>query len=225
MGVPPKNISTAATKQVRQSNGYKPLFELIKESGSPEAAKIKSDIDAIREKRQVLIEQIKRLKKRINYKSSEAETIAKMLQMNQMENDYNEKLRKVRELGKQKRKLEFRISTDTFSLADEKGLVVKINEIDRQMDEAYRVVRFFRKRDFIKKDLEEYNKELSKLNVDIEVFDKQLDERYSELRKILKITHRREHPDNNVRKKREEKPTPIEVNLEDIVVIKKRPKE
>lgn len=216
------------------ANGYKPLFELIKESGNSDAAKIKGQIDAMREKRRVLIDQIKRVKSRINYKLSEAETIARMLQMNQLEKNYEENMRKVRELSRQKRRLEFRISTDTFSLADEKGLVMKVKAIDKEMDEAYRVVRFFRKRDFIKKDLEEYNKELTRLNTEIEVYDKQLDVMYADLRKLLHINTRRssnderggrgfEHRSGYQRKREDQKPVPVEVNLEDIVVFKKKP--
>ncbi len=196
------------------------MFEIVKESRNPEAEKFKGSIDAIRDKRKLLIEQIKKVRKKVNYKLAEQETIERFLQMNEGVKDYEDKLRKVRMLTKQKRRLEFSISTESFSLADEKLLIGKIKLINAELDGSLRVVKLFRKRDLVKKDLEEYTAQLNKLDVEIADLDKQLDDLYSGLRKLLKMGEaKRERPKL---KKRDERPRTQEVNLEDIAIIKKK---
>lgn len=199
---------------------HKSIFDLVTESGNPEAAKVKVQIETVKNKRKLLIDQIKKLRGRINYKHSEGETIEKLLQMGDAR-DYGEKQAKLRVLHKQKQRLDFRISTETFSLNEEKELVRKIKEVNKEIEDALRVVRLYRKRDYIKKDLEEYAVQLKKLDTDIADMDKQLDDLYSNLRKILKVSVReREKPVQMKRKK--EKMEALEVNLEDIAVIKRK---
>lgn len=174
-----------------------------------------------------MIEQIKRARKRINYKLAEQDTIERFIQMNESAKDFQEKLKKVRTLTRQKHSLEFRISTESFSLSDEKNLIGKIKSIDSELSESLRVVRIFRKRDLIKKDLEEYAVQLNKLDTEIAELDKQLDDLYSQIRKILRMGEKRLNTRQGFQKpkRKEERPRMQEVNLEDIVVIKRKGKD
>ncbi len=169
----------------------------------------------------MLIDQIKKLRSRINYKQSEGETIEKLLQMGNLSKNYGERQAKLRMLHKQKQKLDFRISTEAFSLNEEKELVRKIKEIDLEIAEALRVVRLFRKREYIKKDMEEYTAQLKKLDSDIAESDKKLDDLYSNLRKVLKV-NMRERPKPVPQKRERKRPEILEVNLEDIAIIKRK---
>lgn len=218
--------SANANNAPQNGDYHKSILELVKDSGNPEAEKIKNDIDAVREKRNVLIEQIKRARKRINYKLAEQDTIERFIQMNESAKDFQEKLRKVRTLTRQKHSLEFRISTESFSLSDEKNLIGKIKSIDSELSESLRVVRLFRKRDLIKKDLEGYAVQLNNLDTEIGELDKQLDDLYSQLRKILKMGEKKPvRPGQQRPKRKEDRPRMQEVNLEDIVVIKRKSKD
>lgn len=208
-----------------QNNGaqkdHKSIFDLVAESGNPEAAKIKTAIEEVKKNRKGLIDQIKKLRSRINYKQSEGETIEKLLQMGNMARDYGDNQAKLRVLHKQKQRLDFRISTEAFSLTAEKDLVRKIKELNKEIEEALRVVRLFRKRDYIKKDLDEFSVQLKKLDTDIANMDKQLDDLYSNLRKILMVGGR-EKRIPTPQKRQKQKPEVFEVNMEDIAVIKKK---
>jgi uncharacterized coiled-coil DUF342 family protein len=140
--------------------------------------------------------------------------------MNESVKDYEEKQKKLRMLTKQKKRLEFRISTETFSLSDEKQLIGKIKNINGELEDSLRVVKLFRKRDLIKRDLEEYTVQLKRLDVEIAELDKQLDDLYTNLRKILKMGAAKKVQPKP--RRREERPRMQEVNLEDIAIIKKR---
>lgn len=104
-------------------------------------------------------------------------------------------------------------------MSDEKELIRKIREIDKKISELMRVVRFFRKKDFIKGDIEELNGQIMKLNAQIDELDAQLDKLYMDIGRILKIGGSR---GPGPQRKPERKQIPQEVNLEDIVVIKKK---
>ncbi len=151
---------------------------------------------------------------------AESETIEKFLSMNP-QTDYEEKMKKVRMLKRQKERLEFRISTEASSLSDEKALIRKIREISTEIDEYMKTVRLVRKRDFVKKDIEEFTAKVNELNNGIAELDKQLDILYDSLRKLLKVG--RSSAEHRKRPERKQQPQPMpEVNLEDIAIIKKR---
>lgn len=221
----PKGAETinAREPQARGHSEQKhtPVFELVSNSGNPEAKKIKEDIDAVRKNRQGLIDQIKAVKRRLSYKMAEAETIDKFLEM-EPDKNYEDKMKKVRMLKKQKERLEFRISTEASSLSDEKALIRKIKELSVELDKYLRIVKLVRKRDLVKSDIIEYSKKADELNSSILTLDRQLDDLYSNLRKILKIERPREQHPQKKRPPKKEQQMMQEVNLEDIVVIKKK---
>ena len=177
-------------------------------------------IEELRKRKGELIGQIKWARKKIAYKTAEADAINKFLEMEHIENS-NAQRRELGTLIRQKKRLEFKISTETFSLSDEKELIRKIKDVDKTINELMRIVRFFRKKEFIKGDLEELNAQTVKLNTDIGEIDVQLDKLYMDIGKLLHIGER-SRPQHTQQRKPERKQMSQEVNLEDIVVIKKK---
>ena len=58
------------------------LNDLIKDSQSPEAAKIKEDIDTLRKERSKIIAKIKESRRRLGYKEEEFAALEKLVTMN-----------------------------------------------------------------------------------------------------------------------------------------------
>ncbi|MGC8586219.1 MAG: hypothetical protein ACP5K5_01580 [Candidatus Micrarchaeia archaeon] len=139
--------------------------------------------------------------------------------MKKSKGQYDQK--KIGYLKHQKRRLEFRVSTEATSLSDEKELVRKINEIDAELNEAFSIIRLERKIELMKKDIENYRNELSKYNAEIAEKDSKIDALYTEIRKLLKLGRWQNKP----RVEKQHRAMPVqEINLEDIAVIKKKSK-
>ncbi len=200
-------------------DGHKSLNDLIKESSNAQAQEVKGTIDTMRKERSALIDRIKKLRIRLEYKESELVAITGFLVSEKAKQDP----KKGRELKRMKNMLEFKLSTEAkMSLAGERDIVRKINEISAQLDDFYKVVRLERKQGFIKGDIEQFRKELGELDKSIAELDTKLDERYKELKHLLGIDERRMM---RPKPKRKIAPMPMqEINLEDIAVIKKKEK-
>lgn len=218
----PKNVPKSAPKDEQKANERpkRSLFDMIDPEKNPEAEKLRLEIEEVRKGRHDLIDQIKAVKRRLNYKLAESETIEKLLN-SEPDKDVEGRLRKARILKRQKARLEFKISTEASSLTDEKALIRRIKEISSELDTYMRFVRLVRKRDLVKGDITEYAAKAGELNNKILEFDKRLDSLYDGLRKALNIEQR--SAERQPRKRTEKKQQPMqEVNLEDIAVIKKR---
>ncbi len=202
---------------------HKSLNDLIKESGSPQALEVKKAIDDMHKERSALIVQIKRARSRLEYKELELTAISGFLESEKTKAAHDPK--NGGSLKRMKNRLEFRLSTDAkMSLAGEKEIVRRINEINAQLDDYYKVVRLERKVGFIKGDIEQYRTSLAGLEKKVSDMDMALDDMYRNLRRLLGVSRQKTT-------KARQKPRHIqiqqqEINLEDIAVIKKKePKE
>jgi uncharacterized coiled-coil DUF342 family protein len=198
------------------------LNEVIKKANNPEAAKLKEEIDGIRKQRGSVIVQIKDTRRRLGYKEAESIALERLLEIEKKNGKGNEKRRQIGQLKRLKNRLEFKISTEATSLAAEKDLVRKIEEVNRELTEAYKSIRLERKSQFIKGDIDAYKKRLAELEAKITETDKVLDALYEKLRRILGI--KRERKEEKHYKKVQPKQQSQEINLEDIAVIKKKEK-
>ncbi|MGI0100416.1 MAG: hypothetical protein ACREBH_01700 [Candidatus Micrarchaeaceae archaeon] len=134
--------------------------------------------------------------------------------------NYSSKSKRIGYLKKVKSRMEFRISTESSSLAQEKEMIRGISEISKELDEALASVRMERKIGFITKDIDDYRKAITEVNSQIVVLDTRLDNIYVALRKTLGIGSWRSKPQQAPKR---ERPAPAPgVNLEDIAVIKKK---
>jgi uncharacterized coiled-coil DUF342 family protein len=200
------------------------LNNAIKESKDPEVAKLKTEIDAVKKLRSDVITKVKENRRRLNYKEAESVAVARLLEMEKAKDADNAKRKKIGYLKRLKNKLEFKISTEASSLTAEKDLVRRIEEINKELGEAYKTIRLERKSDFVKKDVEDYKKALLELEARIAEHDKKLDELYDKLRKLLGIERGRRREQMPAKRRQAPKPVPQEINLEDIAVIKKKEK-
>ena len=222
---PPREAQTGRQEQQKSQFSIM-LANAIKEGTNPEVPKLKEEIDAVKKERSELIAKIKDTRRRLVYKESEAIAIAKLLNIEKGNEENNEKKRKIGYLKKMKNRLEFKISTEATSLAAEKDLVRRIEEINKELNDAYKLVRLERKSEFVKKDVEDCKAQLQQLEAKIAEMDGKLDELYDRLRKILGIKKQREEHGRPMQQRRPQAPPlPMqEINLEDIAVIKKKPK-
>ncbi|MGI0134873.1 MAG: hypothetical protein ACREBW_07955 [Candidatus Micrarchaeaceae archaeon] len=168
----------------------------------------------------------KECRRKLGYKEAEFTAIDKLLKLKKEDDKDGEKRRRFGYLKRLKNKLEFKISTEASSLTEEKDLIRKIGEINKELSESHAFIRLERKLEFVKKDITEYRAGLADADSKIAESDQKLDAMYVELRKVLGIgiwqnKAKRGHP--QPRQKRDHQSPPSqEVNLEDIVVIKKK---
>ncbi len=194
---------------------------LVKESNDPEAAKLKDDIDSLRKERAELISKIKERRRRLSYKEAESAAISRLLAMKKEEDKDGAKRRRIGYLKRMKSRLEFKISTEASSLAQEKDIVRKIGQINSELDDALALVRLERKTELVASDIEECKKDITDINVRIGGLDGRLDEIYSALRRKLNIAKWQGGKLEAKRKKIQQAPVQ-DINLEDIAVIKKK---
>lgn len=199
------------------------LNNAIKESKDPEVAKLKEEIDAVKKLRGEAIARVKDNRRRLNYKEAEAVAIGKLLDIEKAKDKDNSKRKKIGYLKRLKNKLEFKISTEAQSLAEEKDLVRKIEEINKELNVAYKAIRLERKTELVKSDIEECRKNITEYETKIQEHDKKLDELYDKLRRLLGI-ERAKRAKPAAKKRIQQQQALQEINLEDIAVIKKKEK-
>ena len=194
------------------------LNALIKGSDNPKAVRLKDEIDNLKKERAKLITRIKDSRRRLSYKEAEFAAINHLLQMKKADQNYDSKRKRIGYLKKAKARLEFKISTEASSLVQEKEIVRKINETNKELDNALASVRLERKVGFVTKDIEDYKKQINDTNAQITELDTRLDLLYVGLRKALRIGSWK----SKQQTQRRERPAAPEINLEDIAVIKKK---
>ena len=193
------------------------LSGLIKESADPRVQEIRKQIDELKKQRGAQVSKARECQRRLSYKVSEQEAIGKLVEMERKKpkEDSIGKLKKARHM------LEFKISTESLSLQQEKVLIRQISDINSKLDKALKLVRLERKKVLISKDIEQYTGELQGAAKAVEELDAKLDELYGSVRRILgvsKFKSRQQKP----RERSQQRPPQQDINLEDIVVIKKK---
>ncbi|MDE1874307.1 MAG: hypothetical protein KGI04_04300 [Candidatus Micrarchaeota archaeon] len=159
---------------------------------------------------------MRRLRGKLNYKQEEQVALSKLP-------NTSNAARNMGKLRKMKSSIEFRIATEATTLTAERELIKKLNEINKELEEAVNAYRFRRKVELVAKDIDEIGKALESYKNQVLEVDKKLDALYSELRNLTgwKRPEARagEQPRPRRVQKREE---PFEVSLEDIATIKKK---
>lgn len=153
---------------------------------------------------------------------AEQEAIGKLVEMEKKKEKSQRPGENIGKLKRMRHSIEFRISTESLSLPQEKAMIRKVGEINAQIEEALKLDRLERKRGLVSKDVETYQKVLGESVAKLTELDGKLDVLYSEIRRALgvhrrkaKTTMQREQPSKSHQKSQD-------INLEDIVVIKKK---
>lgn len=107
--------------------------------------KLRAKIDGLEKRKGELIEGIKKLNRRIRYKKYERKALQPFLEQT--------KEVKVAPFRKQKRALEFKISTAAFTPRMEKELLKKLRKVDEKLDEVREVERARRKIKYVEQDI------------------------------------------------------------------------
>ncbi len=193
------------------------LGSMIKSSTDPKVQELRVQIDALNKKRREVFGKMKDAQRRLNYKTGELDAISKL---SEMEKKQLKEIPDISKLKRQRHMLEFKVSTEANSLPQEKLLIRKINEVNSQIEEALKSVRKERKILLVKKDIAELQTTLNSIITELTGLDKNLDDLYHSIRKILGVEKRRP----NIQQQQKQKPIhrQQEINLEDIVVIKKK---
>jgi len=180
-----------------------------KDPNSQKMDKIKADIDKEKQERLKLIDDIRRLRYRLEYKKAEHEAILKLVSMKK------EQPKNIGYLKRLKEKLEFKISTEALTLDSERSLVKKIGDIDKELSEAIKERRTERKADLLAKDIEELTKSIEEKENMIKEENKKLDKLYDSLRE-LRGSRQRQAPRERNRKVQQVN----NISLGDIALVK-----
>ncbi len=234
-----KEESHFRPQQAARPNGDQTIAKLVTQSGNPEAAKLRDEIEALKKERIESIIRVKIARKRLGYKQNEKEEVRKLMEQNKT--DTTEQRRQIGKMKRIKNSLEFRVSTEARSLAEERELIKKISETNAKLKELYKSLRFEKKMEFVEGDIKRYTEEVETSTKKITEIELNLDERYDALRKLLGIERgkrreqgengeRREHHDyhegHDRREPHERRPHKEQqqeaINFEDIAVIKKK---
>lgn len=192
---------------------------MIKESADPKVQEIRKEIEELKKQRSDTMSRMKELQHKLTYKMAEQEAISKLFEIEKSK----PRKENIGKLKKMRQALDFKISTGSLNLQQEKMIVRQISEINLKLEEAIKLSRLERKKGLVSNDIERYSDELKKIAASITGIDARLDELYSNVKKLLGISKYRPKEREERRKKKEIHQRPQQdINLEDIVVIKKK---
>jgi uncharacterized coiled-coil DUF342 family protein len=137
---------------------------------------LKTQIDELEGKKGELIDRIKALNRRIRYKKYEQKALQPFLEQT--------KDVQVAPWRKQKRALEFKISTAAYTPAMERELIKKMRKVDEKLEEVREVERARRKIRYVEKDIVDGEKEITDIEVDLKEIRDQLKKLYDEYKSI-----------------------------------------
>jgi uncharacterized coiled-coil DUF342 family protein len=144
------------------------------EPGQEETLRLR--IDELEKKKGELIERIKKLNRRIKYKKYEKKALQPFLEQT--------KDVQVAPFRKQKRALEFRISTAAFTPRMEKELLKKLKKVDDKLDEVREVERARRKIRYVEQDIVDGEKEIGTIEEGLRTIREELKKLYDESKTI-----------------------------------------
>ena len=173
---------------------------------------LKKQIEEERKKRFEIIRDVKFARNRLAYKIADKAAISQLSDISRTGT------KSIGFLRRRKEQLEFRISTEAFTLDEERELIRKKGEIEAELAQALKSFRLRKKLEFINGDIESLTKRIDESEKKIKESDKRLDELYSRLREMTGEARRRLKPE----KKARDQAKPREVSLADIAVIKER---
>jgi len=144
---------------------------------------LQTRIDELEKQKAELIDRIKRLNRRIKYKNYEKKALQPFLEQT--------KDVQVAPYRKQKRALEFRISTAAFTPRMEKELLKKLKKVEEKLDEVREVERARRKIKYVEQDIIDGETEITTIEGGLKTIRGELKTLYEET-KGLRAAARKE---------------------------------
>ncbi|MFH1785387.1 MAG: hypothetical protein ABH842_03080 [Candidatus Micrarchaeota archaeon] len=143
---------------------------------------LRATVEELEKKKSELIDRIKQLNRRIRYKKYEQKALQPFLEQT--------KNVQVASYRKQKRALEFRISTAAYTPKMEKDLLKHLKKVDDQLDKVKEVERARRKIKYVESDIFEGENEIAKIEVELKTIREELKKHYDEM-KTMRISARK----------------------------------
>ncbi|MDD5340677.1 MAG: hypothetical protein PHV13_05535 [Candidatus ainarchaeum sp.] len=137
---------------------------------------LRIQIETLEKNKSELIERIKQLNRRIRYKKYEQKALLPFLEQT--------KDVRVIPFRKQKRALEFRISTAAYTPRMEKELLKELKKVDEQLDKVKEVERARRKQVYVEKDILEGETEIGTIEVQLKTIREELKKLYEDLKGV-----------------------------------------
>lgn len=144
---------------------------------------LRTKIDELEKTKGELIERIKKLNRRIRYKKYEQKALQPFLEQT--------KDVKIAPYRKQKRALEFKISTAAFTPRMERELLKKLKKVDEQLDEVKEVERARRKIRYVEQDIDEGEKEIVVIEDELKGIRESLKKLYDQT-KLMRMAARKD---------------------------------
>ncbi|MEW6722975.1 MAG: hypothetical protein AB1324_06960 [Candidatus Micrarchaeota archaeon] len=144
---------------------------------------LKTRIDELEKKKGELIERIKQLNRRIRYKKYEQKALEPFLEQT--------KDVQIAPLRKQKRALDFRISTAAYTPKMEKELIKQLKKVDEELDKVKEVERARRKIKYVEQDITDGETEIVKIETELKVIRDELKKLYDEM-KTFRVAARKQ---------------------------------
>jgi uncharacterized coiled-coil DUF342 family protein len=144
---------------------------------------LRTRIEELEKRKSELIERIKQLNRRIRYKKYEQKALEPFLEQT--------KDVKIAPYHKQKRALEFRISTAAYTPKMEKELIKHLREVDKKLEGVREVERARRKIKYVEQDITEGEGEITKIEVELKVVREDLKKLYDEM-KTIRMSNRKQ---------------------------------
>jgi len=167
-----------------------------------------ADVMALEAMKTKLIEEAKIIYRKLDYKKFEKTALEPFVKEIKDMVD-------TRRLRREKRDLEFKISTQAFTSKTEKAIVKQIKIVDDQLKKLVKKEKILRKYRLVGGDIEELTKQAEAKEVEIKEIKKQLKEIYIKNRKTRGAGRSQKFKEKN---KNEE----VLVSLEDLIEVKRR---
>ncbi len=135
---------------------------------------LRSKIEGLEKNKTELIERIKQLNRRIRYKNYEKKALEPFLEQT--------KDIRIVPYRKQKKALEFRISTSAYTPKMEKELIKELKKVDEKLDKVKEVERARRKYQYVGNDITEGETEIGKIEVELKIIREELKKLYDEIK-------------------------------------------
>ncbi len=171
------------------------------------------ELEAAKRRRGEFLDSIRRYKRKLAYKLEEQEAIKKLADMSK------KNTKNIGYLRRRKENIEFRISTEAYTLDEERELIRRKNEVDAELEEAIKSYRLRRKQEYIVSDIAELTKRIAEAEAALGEAEKKLSEIYASYRKKQDWEPRRKE------ERKHTEPRHDEISLADMAIIKDRKEE
>ena len=147
-----------------------------------EEEELKTKITELETKKSELIERIKQLNRRIRYKKYEQKALQPFLEQTR---DV-----KIAPFRKQKRALDFRISTAAYTPKMERELIKQMRKVDEELDKVKEVEKARRKIRYVESDILEGESEIKTIEVDLKEIRDHLKTYYDDMKSIRAVARK-----------------------------------